>query len=203
MVARLTPETDLRYLPFRPMSSPPAADPHDVALVRDLARGDNAALGALYDRYGGLLFAIGLRILGDHGEAEELLHEVFVEAWKQAPTYDPARGSVRAWLSTRMRSRCLDRCKSAGRARSIALDDAPEPRTDPSEDPALTRDRLRVRAALQTLSVDQREIIELGYFEGLTSSEMASRLGIPIGTVKSRAAAAMNRLRAALNGEAR
>lgn len=170
----------------------------DADLVLDLARGDNAALGAIYDRYAGLLFAIGVRVIGDRAEAEEVLHEVFVEAWKQAPTFDPARGSVRAWLTTRMRSRCLDRCKSAGRSRSVALDQAPEPTVQHAEDPALARDRARVRAELAQLPAEQREVLELGYFEGLSSSEMAERLKIPVGTVKSRVASAMGRLRLVL-----
>ena len=180
------------------MRDAPVSPLSDADLVRDLARGDNAALGAIYDRYAGLMFAVGLRILGDRAEAEEVLHEVFVEAWKQAPTFDPERGSVRAWLTTRMRSRCLDRCKSAGRSRSVALDQAPEPRVHHNEDPSLARDRARVRQELGALPPEQREVIELGYFEGLSSSEMAERLKIPVGTVKSRVASAMARLRAAL-----
>lgn len=200
MVAPLTSSADLRYQTAA--VTRPAPEPRsDTDLVLILARGDNEALGQLYDRCAGVLYAIGLRLLGNAPEAEEVLHEVFVEAWKQAPTYDPARGSVRAWLTTRMRSRCLDRCKSAGRSRAVALDDAPELAV-PGEDPALARDRARVRAAMEQLGPEQREVIELGYFDGLSSSEMAERLGIPIGTVKSRVAAALGKLRVAMRGAA-
>jgi RNA polymerase sigma-70 factor (ECF subfamily) len=172
----------------------------DSGLWQRVVDGDRAALGQLYDRYGGLMHALARRILGDAREAEDLVHDVFLEAWRQAADFDPARGSVRAWLVLRLRSRALDRRKSAGFARVDSLDAERdlEPRADAAEDPTLSPDREAIRRALAALPPDQRQVLVLGYFEGLSSSEIAARLGTPIGTVKSRVAAAMTRLRAAL-----
>lgn len=172
--------------------APPDCD--DAELVAAMAAGDRAALGIVYDRYASLLMAVGMRVLHESRDAEDVLHEVFVEAWKQATTYDPARGSVRAWLVTRMRSRALDRAKSAVRTRSVALDDAPVPAARPERS---RDDHDRLHNALDTLPTEQRQVLELGYFEGLSSSEIASLLEVPVGTVKSRVAAGLQKLRGA------
>jgi RNA polymerase sigma-70 factor (ECF subfamily) len=173
-----------------------APEPSDEALVAALARGDRSALAALYDRYAGVLMGVGLRRLGDRVDAEEVLHDVFVEAWRTAGTYDPARGTVRAWLVTRMHSRALDRLRSPSLARRDGLDAAPEARA-PDADPAGELERRRVSAALAALPAEQREVIELAYFAGLSASEIASRTSLPVGTVKSRTAAALDKLRRA------
>ena len=136
------------------------------------------------------------RSLRDRGEAREVLHDVFLEAWKRAGDYDPARGSVRTWLTLRMRSRCLDRIKSAGRSRTAFVGEGLDAVAGPIAATAATdADARRVHGALATLPPDQRRILELGYFQGLTCSEMATELSIPIGTVKSRLHAAMKKLR--------
>ncbi len=178
-------------------------DKGDVRLVTGAAAGDRDCLAALYDRYAATLLAIGRRILGDRREAEDLLHDVFIEVWRQAGDYDEGRGSVRAWLLMRMRSRALDRRKAAVFSRradlpapdsiAAALGDA-----HGGEDPALGPDRQAVRRALAQLPAEQRQVLELGYFEGLSSSEIAERVSAPIGTVKSRVAAALIKLRAAV-----
>ena len=175
--------------------APTIAAPDDRALVLAMSRGDRTALGGLYDRYSGLLLAIGQRMLRNMGEAEEVLHDVFVEAFRNAHSYDAARGSVRAWLTTRMRSRVLDRIKSAGRSRVVALDDTTP---IPAAESASTGDEDRLRGALAALSHEQRGVIELAYFDGLSSTEIATKLAIPVGTVKSRTAAALGKLRGAL-----
>ena len=169
----------------------------DVRLIVRAASGDRGALGELYDRHAPRLMAIGLRILRDRGEAEEILHDVFVEVWRKAGTYDPSRGTVKTWLSLRMRSRCLDRVKSARRSRTRSSAGDPEPPA-PAVSLAPAEDGGRLRRALDALPEEQRAVLVLGYFEGLTSREMAARLGVPIGTVKSRVKAAMSKLRAAL-----
>jgi RNA polymerase sigma-70 factor (ECF subfamily) len=178
----------------------PTTQQSDLDLIEKIARGDRDALARLYDRYAPILLAVGQRILGERREAEDLLHDVFLEAWRSIRDYDGTRGSVRGWLCLRMRSRALDRLRSAGRARVVSMDEVglPESESVCSEDPALGPDRARVRSALAMLSPEQRAVIELAYFEGLTSSEIATHLSIPIGTVKSRVAAAMSRLRAGL-----
>ncbi len=172
----------------------------DAQLWQLVVDGDRAALGRLYDRYGGLMMALARRIMRDVREAEDLVHDVFLEAWRQAADFDPARGSVRAWLVLRLRSRALDRRKSAGFSRVDSLDADPgfQVRATDHEDPALSPDRDAVRRALAALPVEQQQVLLLGYFEGLSSSEIAERLGTPIGTVKSRVAAAMTRLRSAM-----
>lgn len=169
----------------------------DVSLVVALARGDRDALAALYDRHASPLLGLGVKLLQDRGEAQEILHDVFLEAWKRAGDYDPSRGTVRTWLALRMRSRCLDRIKSAGRSRTAPVGEQLE-RAAGAEPPAGVEraDASRVRGAMAELPEDQRKILELGYFDGLSCSEMAEHLDIPIGTVKSRLHAGLKKLRA-------
>jgi RNA polymerase sigma-70 factor (ECF subfamily) len=169
------------------------SDQGDAELLNGLLAGDRDCLAALYDRHASVLLALGRRILGDRREAEDLLHDVFLEAWHKALDYDEQRGTVRAWLLMRMRSRALDRRKAAVFSRRA---DAPPDDVVGQEDPSLTPDRERVRRALNDLPLEQRQVLELGYFEGLSSSEIAARLQAPIGTVKSRVAAALAKLRA-------
>ena len=171
----------------------------DVELVVAAAGGDRGALAQLYDRYAALLLGVAQRILGSPREAEDLVHDVFLEAWKQAGHYDASRGSVRTWLLMRLRSRALDRKKSAAN-RAISMEAPGElaEREVSPEDPALAPDRTRVRRVLLALPLEQRAVLELAYFAGLSSSEIATRLGTPIGTVKSRVAAALSKLRAEL-----
>ena len=172
----------------------------DEALVRAIATGDTRALAALYDRHAPLMLGLARRIVGGKPEAEDIVHDVFVEAWRRAADYDAQRGTVKAWLLLRTRSRAIDFRKSAGVARTVPAGDGAwlstlmSPEGDGSEAP----DRSRVRRVLVALNDEQREVLLLGYFEGLSSSEIATRVGIPIGTVKSRVAAALSALRLAL-----
>lgn len=187
-----------------------ATPPHDHALdaveIAAVARGDTLALGRIYDRYAPLLMALGVRILGDREEAEDVVHDVLVEVWRHAGDFDPKRATVRTWIALRMRSRCLDRLRAAPRARRQSLGD------DPDETMARARpgmlagdgamdaraDAGRLRGVLAELPLEQRQVIVLGFFDGLSSSEIADELGIPIGTVKSRVRSAMSKLRQAL-----
>lgn len=172
------------------------------AWVAQLVAGDERALSKLYDRHGGLLMAVGMRVLGDRREVEDLLHDVFLEAWRQAKTFDPDRGTVRAWLVMRMRSRAVDRVRARSRSK-VVLSDQPESpdRVAEGVDPSDAPDRTIVRTALQALPEEQRQVLELGYFAGLSSSEIATRLDIPIGTVKSRVARGLSGLRRGLKVE--
>lgn len=174
-----------------------ATDEDDVALVRAMAGGDRRALAALYDRHASYLLALGLRILKSRGEAEDLLHDVFLEVWRSAADYDLNRGKVRTWLVIRMRSRALDVVKSARISRRSGDDQVLE-RVVAEPDTSASPDRTRVRNALGGLSAEQRAVLELAYFDGLSCSEIATKLTVPIGTVKSRLAAGLSRLRQAL-----
>jgi RNA polymerase sigma-70 factor (ECF subfamily) len=177
----------------------PELERADADLVARMARGDRAALSALYARHAPRLLALALQILHDRPEAEDVLHDVFLEAWQKAATYSTERGSVGAWLSLRARSRAIDRRRGAPRKRSVPWEgsgiDQP---SDPSVDPARIQDHRRLGKAFAVMTVDEQRVIELGYFEGLSSSEIAEHLGAPIGTVKSRTRSALQKLRAAL-----
>lgn len=176
-------------------SSRDAVDP-DLLLA--MAGGDRDSLATLYERYAPLLLAVALRMLGDAREAEDVVQDVFLEAWRAAASYDPNRAPVRTWLLMRLRSRVLDRKKACGVTRRVPL--APEhfERLHFHEDPSVAADRAAVRAALGSLPPEYRMVIELAWYDGLSSSEIAERSRTPIGTVKSRTAAALARLRGSL-----
>jgi RNA polymerase sigma-70 factor, ECF subfamily len=170
----------------------------DQALVSAMAAGERTALAALYDRHAVPALSLAMRILGNRQDAEDLLHDVFLEVWRKAADYDPDRASVRAWLLLRVRSRAIDRLRAL---RNRTADDT-DPDLTPAPAPMLPEhhaERDRVRQALATLTPNQRLVIELLYFEGLSCQEIAGRCGMPIGTVKSRLAAALERLRQALD----
>ena len=167
----------------------------DAALVARMATGDRDALAELYARHAAILLGLALRIVRDRREAEDLLHDVFLEVWRAAKDFDPKRGRVRTWLAIRMRSRALDQQKSARVSRN-AGDAGIELVVD--DRLVASPDHARVRAALSELGPDQRMVLELAYFEGLSCTEIASKISVPVGTVKSRLAAGMDRLRAGM-----
>jgi RNA polymerase sigma-70 factor, ECF subfamily len=176
-------------------AAPPPDDAEDEVLVAAMAAGDRAALDTLYERHASLLLGLALRIVRERREAEDLLHDVFLEAWRTAKDFDPKRGRVRTWLAIRMRSRALDLQKSARVSRN-AGDGGLELLVD--EGSSASPDHGRVRRALAELATDQRRVLELAYFEGLSCTEIAARVAIPVGTVKSRIAAGLDRLRSRL-----
>ena len=178
-----------------------SSDDRDVRDVISLAEGDADALGRLYDRHGAIMLALGERILKNRREAEDLLHDVFVEVWKHAGDYDADRGSVATWLRLRMRSRAIDRLRSARMSRVASLDDARLERSDEAPSPEASANNHQLQSALASLPGEQATVLMLGYFEGLSSSEIAEREGIPLGTVKSRVAAGMQKLRARMTDE--
>ncbi len=163
----------------------------EAALVAAVARGDRAAFAALYRRHSSVLLGVAIKIVGDRREAEDLLHDVFLEAWRAAGEYDPKRANVRTWLALRMRSRAIDVVRSARVARNagdVGIDEVLDERMH-------SPDHLRARRALQTLSSNERQVLELAYFGGQSCSEIAKKLAMPLGTVKSRLADGMKRLR--------
>jgi RNA polymerase sigma-70 factor, ECF subfamily len=178
------------------------SDDDDARLMRALAKGDQSALAQIYDRYAPLLMALGQRVLQNRREAEDLLHDVFLEAWRCAKDYDPTRGTVRAWLSMRMRSRALDRVRAQGRARVVLSSDPEGPdAVTHDDDLGSGADHAKIRKAIAALPAEQRQVLELGYFHGLTSAEIATEAKIPIGTVKSRVARGLASLRSQILDE--
>jgi RNA polymerase sigma-70 factor (ECF subfamily) len=201
-MAQLTSDWTVAYRPRHMVSAMPDADPaalDDVELLREAARGELSAIAVVYDRFAGLLLSMAEKILTDRAMAEDLVHDVFLEVWRHAASYDPARGSVRTWMLVRLRSRALDRMRSARTRREVGSNDDSEPKSGlvelDVEDPSLEPDRKSIRRALEELPAEQRQVLELAYFHGLTSAEIAERMGSPLGTVKSRTAAAIAKLR--------
>lgn len=157
-------------------------------LIRAMAEGDTDALARLYDLYAAVLLGLAQRILRSRTDSEDLVHDVFLEVWQQAHTYDPARGSVRRWLIMRLRSRALDRLKSVGHARSVSLQTGgiDEARLPHIAEPSTELGGLAMQHAVLALPVADQQLLELAYFQGRSLSEVASALAIPLGTVKSR-----------------
>ena len=169
-------------------------DAADVELVARMTRGDRLALSALYERHAPRLRALALRILHDEMAADDLLHDVFLEAWRRCADYSPERGSVSVWLSLRLRSRAIDRRRATPRAVPLPTVEAVAG-NEVMPDAGRSVDHARLRDALSAMSEAERNVILLGYFEGLSSSEIALHSGISIGTVKSRTRNALIKLR--------
>ncbi len=175
----------------------------DGVLLERIAGGDKEALALFYDRYAGLLLAAASRFFTERRDAEDLTHDVFLEIWRKAETFDPARGSVRTWVLMRLRSRALDRRKSAHATRVVPMGhntQTLEQSSAPRHGAERHLDQQRVQEALFALPQKQRAVLELAYLEGRSSSEIAQLLSIPVGTVKSRVAAGMRHLRQVFAG---
>jgi RNA polymerase sigma-70 factor (ECF subfamily) len=180
-------------------------DRDDAELLERLRRNDRDALAALYDAYGRLAFGLAYRVLGDAGEAEDIVQESFLMLWRQSDRLDAGRGSVRALLLTIVHRRAIDALRRrVGRSERIveAFDPIPSAAPDPMEFASRAEERARIRGALAELPLDQRQAIELTYFGGLTVAEMAEQQEIPLGTAKSRLRLALGRMRKTL-GEQR
>jgi len=168
-------------------------------LLQRIATGDHHAVAELYDATSSVVFGLGLRILQARDAAEDVVVEVYSQVWRQAALYDTQRGTPMAWLLTMTRSRALDVLRSRSRARAEepieAVGELPAATPNPEEQSmAFERHRL-VKQALAKLTADQRQVIELAYFSGLSHTEIAVRLGQPVGTVKTRVRLGMLRLR--------
>jgi RNA polymerase sigma-70 factor (ECF subfamily) len=172
----------------------------DSALVERIMAGDEGALAALYDRYAGMLFAMLVRILRDTSAAEEVLQDLFLQLWRGASRFDASRGSLAAWLLVIGRNRALSRLRGKGRHEILADSEEFSIEAVPSSgnlEDEVARMQLmeRLRGAMAALPQEQREAVELAYFEGMTQTEIAARVGCPLGTVKSRVRAAMQTLK--------
>jgi RNA polymerase sigma-70 factor (ECF subfamily) len=182
---------------------------NDRELVARVAAGDERALADLYDRFGGMVYSLAVAILRDAGEAEEATADAFLQVWNGAGSFDADRGSVAAWLTMMGLTRSLDRLRSRGRRektieRATERDEhgvaIPVAGAGESGDTRVENAELRetIRRHMSELPENQRSVIDLAFFRGLTHSEIASELGEPLGTVKTRIRAAMEKLRTAL-----
>ncbi len=174
-------------------------------LITRIAAGDRDAFSRFYDLLAPTAFGLIRRVLRDPEAAAEVLQEVFWQVWREAPQYDPARGSPEAWLVMRAKTRAIDRLRSIRRRDRTFVAPVDESVARSSEEPAenpavVAEDRSLVQTALAQLPEPQRRVIELAFFDGLTQSEIATRLGEPLGTVKTRARLGLERLRGALAG---
>jgi RNA polymerase sigma-70 factor, ECF subfamily len=196
----------------------------DAGLVASVAGGDAAALAELYDRHADAIYRTAFRRLGDRQLAEEILQDTYLALWNRAELYDPTAGSLLAWLSTIARNRAIDRMRAIGR-RPAAIPLSAMTSDDDGDDRGLERAlgsggalgtalapldpeqyvdagelRDQVRAALDAIPANERQALELAYYEELTQSEIADRLGWPLGTVKTRTRRGLMRLRQSLVG---
>jgi RNA polymerase sigma-70 factor, ECF subfamily len=172
----------------------------DSALVEHMMAGDESALAALYDRYSGMLFAMLLRILRDRHAAEEVLQDLFLQLWRNAGSFDASRGSLPAWLMVIGRNRAISRLRRRDSHETPEDVEAWPANAVPSPadiEGEVQRMQLmeKLRSAMAALPREQREAVELAYFEGMTQTEIAERTGSPLGTVKSRVRAALQSLK--------
>ena len=182
-----------------------AGAPNDASLLRRMAEGDEQALGLFYDRWQPLVHGVVLRILRQRDDVEDVVEDAFWQAWRQAGRYETGRGSVQTWLLTIARSRALDKVRSLKRLREEPIEGESGELVvhlaadgDPSMDTEAAERRSIVISALADLPAEQREALELGYFAGLSQTEIAERTGQPLGTIKTRMRLAMQKLRGRL-----
>lgn len=186
----------------------PFSAPSDGALLKGIAERDQQALAELYDRHAPTLLALAQRILGSTAEGEEVLQEVFLHVWNNATRYDSSRSSVYTWLVLIARSRAIDRLRSrrvVERTHEAAHQEGDALHTSPEGVETVLGDerRERVRLELGKLPSEQRQVLEMAFYEGLSQTEIASRAGLPLGTVKTRTLLAMKKLRGALRDDIR
>jgi RNA polymerase sigma-70 factor (ECF subfamily) len=181
------------------VSAMPRAFAHlsDEAVVALIARSDEQALAELYDRFGRVAYGLALRVLRDEALAEDAVQEAFLTAWRRADTFMPERAKASTWLLTLVHRRAVDLVRREERRRAEPIEAAGDRAGEGPADDAfwLRLERERVQTALRMLSDQQREAIELAYYGGFTQSELAERLGQPVGTIKSRMFSGLGRLR--------
>jgi RNA polymerase sigma-70 factor, ECF subfamily len=184
-------------------TSPPPAASRDLAHLSDeallslVASSDDQALAELYDRFGGVAYGLALRILRDDALAQDAVQEAFLAVWRSADRFLAERAKASTWILTLVHRRAVDLVRREDRRRGEPLESAGEPAAQETVEDEATRgfERRVVQEALAQLTPEQREALELGYYGGLTQSELAERLGLPLGTIKSRMFAGLSRLR--------
>ena len=180
----------------------PTGDPSDAALLIRVAKADRDAFEVLYRRYVRSIFGLALRRLNDRAQAEEVTQEAFTAIWRSAESYRPERGSAGGWLYTVARNAIFDRLRRNSRAdTTVELPELASPEGGPDEQAEQAYRAWRVHRALEALNPNEREVIELAYWSGLSQSEVASYLDQPLGTVKTRTRSALARLAEILEGD--
>jgi RNA polymerase sigma-70 factor, ECF subfamily len=179
--------------------------PSNDELVEEIAQGDAEALRTLYRRLSSMVYGLALRIEGNEADAEEVLVDTFYQVWSQAAQYDVSRGTVIGWILNITRSRAIDRLRSRRRSDrdrdlepAVALPGTAPP--DPEQEAIKEDERSRLREVIAQLPTDQRWAVELAYFSGLSQTQIAERLGQPLGTVKTRLRLAMEKMRRSVTG---
>jgi RNA polymerase sigma-70 factor (ECF subfamily) len=184
---------------FFPILMAVHAGEDDTNLVERMQKRDPRALAELYDRYGRVVYALILRVVRDVGVAEDLVQEAFLRVWNRVSGFDAQRGSIGPWLLAVARNRAIDYLRSAGGRERNAVEfeetDHPALYCDMEKDLLSADNARKVKSAVEKLAPNQRQVIELAYFEGLSQTEMAARLGQPLGTVKTWVRSALKNLR--------
>jgi RNA polymerase sigma-70 factor (ECF subfamily) len=191
--------------PLQPESLEPR-ERVDARLMQRIAQRDHQALGELYDRFSGPLFATAMRVLGDSSEAQDVVHDAFVTLWEKGATFDIARGSAFSWAVTLVRNRSIDLVRMRRRRAELLANSVPgdlgyieeSPASSGGETAALDDEARAIRAAVGALPLEQKRALELAFFGGLTQEEISQKLSEPIGTVKARIRRGLLKLRESL-----
>lgn len=173
--------------------------------LRAMAAGDHGALARCYDLMGPVVFSLAVRMLRDHGAAEDVTQDIFIQIWRQSANFDGSRGSPQAWLMTIARTRILDRLRSrkAGVVLKTVgehLPDSPDAEDWPDDLAITHEDAVNVRQALAALPPEQKQVIDLAFFDGLTHAQIAAQLGSPLGTIKTRIRLGLIKIKEKLQG---
>ena len=191
----------MRAVPSNPAPPAPVPDPSDAELLARVAERDQAAFEMLYGRYVRPVFGLALRRLGDRGHAEDAVQEAFAAVWRSASTYRPERGAAGGWLYTVARNAIVDRLRRNGPAAGAELPELASSEAGPAQQAEESDTAWHVHRALEELQPREREVIELAYWSGLSQSEVADYLGLPLGTVKTRTRSGLAKLASVLEGE--
>jgi RNA polymerase sigma-70 factor (ECF subfamily) len=200
-IALEVPQPRLRAVPSDPAPQPPEDSPSDAELLARVGERDREAFEILYGRYVRSVFGLALRRLGDRGHAEDAAQEAFAAIWRSASTYRPERGAPGGWLYTVARNAIVDRLRRNGPAADAELPELASADPGPAQRAEDTDVAWRVHRALEELQPREREVIELAYWSGMSQSEVAEYLHLPLGTVKTRTRSGLARLASMLEGE--
>ncbi len=195
------PQPRLRAVPAEAAPPPPSPDASDAELLARVGERDREAFELLYGRYVRPVFSLALRRLGDRGHAEDAVQEAFAAIWRSASTYRPERGAAGGWLYTVARNAIVDRLRRNGPAADAELPELAAVEPGPAQRAEDSYVSWRVHRALEELQPREREVIELAYWSGMSQSEVAEYLGLPLGTVKTRTRSGLAKLASVLEGE--